>query len=286
MIRWGTDSSGRGIYMTRWMHTVFEAVRRHPLVQPFASQIVIVQGAFMLRNGGGAADSSGVHNAAGCCDIRTWNLTTTQIGLWVRASRMMGFPYWRRDQSWAHGGMPEHAHGVLGTDSPHSSGSLTSWRSYLAGGDGLAGPGRDYEWRPTPLVLIPPLALLREDWLMADQADRIENLVKKTLENTTQLEHAVDALSDAEQRRAVAAREKAEKAADKAKAVAARMIGKLGGIQDQLTEIEQLLAKGDAETARVRVAAMSLQVRHDLKEDPDIDGVDNPADRESEAPPA
>jgi hypothetical protein len=27
------------------------------------------------------------------------------------------------------------------------------WASYVAGGDGLDGPGSDYEWRPSPLVL-------------------------------------------------------------------------------------------------------------------------------------
>lgn len=258
VIRVGTDSSGRTIWMTQWMRQVYAACRAHPLILPFAWKITVVQGAFMLRDGGGAGDSAGVHNAAGCIDIRTWNLTTTEINLWVRVTRMLAFPFWRRDWSWAHGGMSPHAHGVLGTDAPMSSGSLTSWRSYVGGGDGLAGPGRDYEWRPSPLVLVTPIQSVAKGWLMADQADRIE----KKIDN---LSRDLDTFRTNEARRD-------RDAAQKARESKERLVDVMGGITDMLGALinQDMVSKDDLKKVQKRL----LQA---LADDPTIDGKDNPA---------
>lgn len=154
---YGTDSSGRTIYLTTFMADWYEARCAAVGFRP-----TIVQGGFMTRNGGGAADSSGAHDQGGCIDVRTRDLTEVQIDAWVRETRDHGGATYRRDLTAKHGGMDAHAHTTLGADQPLSSMARLLWASYVAGGDALAaGPGRpsaapDYEYRPNPLVLIPP----------------------------------------------------------------------------------------------------------------------------------
>lgn len=150
----GTDSSGRAIYMTAHMRRVWALILAHPKVAPFADKLVIVQGAFMVRNGGGATASSGYHDGGGCLDVRTWNLSGSELETFIRVARRHGFAFWRRDKF--HGGMDPHAHGVLGSDSDLSAGAQRQWQAYLNGRDGLASNGPDYEWRPDPLVTAPP----------------------------------------------------------------------------------------------------------------------------------
>lgn len=155
VVRFGTDPSGRPIFGTQFMIDVWNQILADPDVAPFASKVVIVQGAFMERvAGGGAAASAGYHDKAGCWDIRTWNLTADELERFIRAARRNGWAFWRRDK--LHGGMESHAHGVLGTDQPLAAGAAHQWQQYIAGGDGLASNGPDYEWRPNPLVTTPP----------------------------------------------------------------------------------------------------------------------------------
>lgn len=157
MKQFGTDSIGRGIFLTVF-HREWLKARERNLGFP----LVITQGAFMVRNGGGAPDSNGFHDQAGCVDLRSKNLTEAQIDAVVKELRDHGAGAWRRDGTAKHGDMDPHIHYVLGVDSPLSAGARTSWSSYRNGGDGLAaGPGRpanapDYERRPVPLVLTPP----------------------------------------------------------------------------------------------------------------------------------
>lgn len=163
--RYGTDSSGRPILMTAHMHGVIESIKADPRIKPFAHKIIVTQGAFMEDvPGGGAEDSGTFHDRAGCCDFRTWNLSTRELDLFIRVGREHGFALWRRNEK--HGGMEEHAHGVLGSDFPLTPAAAAQWHEYVTGGDGLKGDGRDYEWRPVPLVLEPPedpdMALLNE----------------------------------------------------------------------------------------------------------------------------
>ena len=145
----GIDSSGRAILATDYMWSWWEDV-----VAELGWRPVIVQGSFMSRvPGGGATDSAGYHDLGGCFDLRTRDLTKTQIDHLVRTIRTRGAAAWRRDQRH---GMDPHLHFVLGTDRPLAVGAVAQWREYIIGGDGLKGSASDYEWRPTPLVLIPP----------------------------------------------------------------------------------------------------------------------------------
>lgn len=250
--------------MTRWMLLVFEAIKRHPLVAPFAWKIVIVQGAFMLRDGGGAQDSSGVHNAAGCLDIRTWNLTTAEITAWVHASRLLGFPFWRRDWTWAHGGMSPHAHGTLLSDMPLSSGAATSRSSYINSGDGLAGVRGDYEWRPIPIVLFPPNELLMEDYLMTAAA---EQKLDQVLKGVAQLGKDLDTFrtNQSKRDRDLLAEVRASKE---------RVVGVVGKTIDQLGLITSQVSDDATKRDLNKLQQALMQA---LADDPNVTGLDNPA---------
>lgn len=171
--KFGTDSSGRGIYATDYMWSWWLAVCSELGFTP-----VITQGAFMVRAGGGAVDSAGYHDAAGTFDLRVWNLTDAQVAKAIRVLRSNGAAAWHRDV--AHGGFTdEHIHFVLGSDKPLSTGAAYQWAEYLAGRDGMGGP--DYHWRPTPLVTTPP----KRDWFdMATDAD-LRKIVDKAIADAT-----------------------------------------------------------------------------------------------------
>lgn len=274
----GFDSSGRPLRNTRYMWALWDALRERPRVKPFAWKLVMVQGAFMSWAGGGASASDGFHNLAGCCDIRTWNLTDAEISILVWEARQIALGAWRRDTSWRHGGMAEHVHWGQGGDRPLSSGAAISWSSYVHGGDGLSGSGGDYERRPSPLIVTPPSYIFVEGFTLDDAAKRRFDALDKKLAN---IDTDLTQFRKAEWERDRNARLEAEAAADKAKAVAARIIGKLGGVQDAVAEIEALLIAGDTEGARARLTLLAKTANADLKNDPDVDGVDNPADRDA-----
>jgi hypothetical protein len=148
-IRYGTDSSGRPIFMTPRMAAWW---RRTVLILGW--EPVIVQGAFMSEvPGGGAADSAGIHDLGGCLDLRTRDLTYAQREQLVRVLRQRGAAAWRRgpDQ-----GMTPHLHLLCGWDLPLTASAGRQWQAYLRGLDGLADQRRDYEERPSPLVTEPP----------------------------------------------------------------------------------------------------------------------------------
>ena len=145
----GSDSSGRTIWATDYMWAWWERVCDDLGFRP-----TIVQGAFMVRNGGGASASAGYHDAGGCFDLRVWDLGAGQVDDVIRACRRLGAAAWLRDAT--HGGFDPHIHLLLGSDRPLASGAQAQWGQYLAGRDGLASNGPDYHWRPTPLVTTPP----------------------------------------------------------------------------------------------------------------------------------
>jgi hypothetical protein len=149
VVKIGRDSSGRDLWMTRFMAAWWDAVCALLGFNP-----VITQGAFQSRNGGGAEASAGTHKRAGVMDLRTWNLTDEQKSLAIRTCRRMGAAAWLRTV--ADGFDEEHIHLILGEDSPLSSEAAGQWAEYLAGGDGLAGNGKDPHWRPEPLVTTVP----------------------------------------------------------------------------------------------------------------------------------
>ena len=159
----GIDSSGRPIlasaYMWEWWRAVVDQLGWEP---------VIVQGAWMSRvPGGGASASEGFHDKGGPFDLRTRDLTTAKVDQLIRVLRRCGAAAWRRDQQ--HGGMDPHLHFVFGADADLAPGAAAQWLDYRAGGNGLTGSsaGRDYEWRPKPLVLTPP-----EEMFMLNDADK------------------------------------------------------------------------------------------------------------------
>lgn len=164
VVRYGLDVYGRPVFLTAFMRDWFEnycdALGFRPL---------IAQGAYMERLGGGAAASEGAHDKAKCLDLRTTDRTTAEIDAMVWEARIRGAGAYRRDQSARHGGMTPHMHLTLGADADGSPMADILWQSYVSGGDGLAGPGSDYERRPNPLVLVPP----EEDDMSEDEVRKI-----------------------------------------------------------------------------------------------------------------
>lgn len=160
VISLGLDSSGRRIYVTRYMRRWLRGLERELGWAP-----IIVQGGFMVRNGGGAQASAGYHDGGGCVDFRTRTLNAKQLDALIAACRKGGAAAWRRDQ--AHGGMDPHCHIVLGSDNDIAPGARRQWLNYLGGGDGLASGGRDYEKRPSPVPTKPPAG-----WLSIRKARR------------------------------------------------------------------------------------------------------------------
>lgn len=146
----GTDSSGRGIWATDYMWSWWLRVCSTLGFAP-----TITQGAFMARAGGGAAASAGVHDLGGCFDLRVRDLTDAQVDRVIRTCRQLGAAAWLRNMD--HGGFKDpHIHLVLGADQPLSPGAKMQFVAYMNGRDGLAGNGKDYHWRPDPLVIEPP----------------------------------------------------------------------------------------------------------------------------------
>lgn len=264
VVHYGTDSSGRGIYMTQWMIDVYEAIKKMPAVAPFAWKLVIVQGAFMTRNGGGASTSAGYHDQAGCLDIRTWNLTTAEVDAFVVASRKAAFAFWRRDLSAARGGMDAHLHGVLGTDKPLASGASSQWQQYLNGRSGLASNGPDYEWRPHPLVTETPNDILQEDYLMSDAAEKkLDQLIALAKDTNSDLA----TFRTQEQNRDKKARVKAQESKK-------QLVAAIAGVVDTLVEID---AKVSDDASRKQLNKVKKQLLDALADDPDVDGADAPA---------
>lgn len=277
----GFDSSGRALRNTKYMWAIWDALREHPAIKPFAWKLTMVQSGFM--GWGGASASDGFHRLGGCCDVRTWNLTTSEINslVWVGRS-VFALGIYRRDTSWLHGGMAPHAHWSQGGDRPQSEGSQISWNSYVGGRAGLVSVSTDYERRPSPLVLVPPAWVFEEELTMDAEVRKAFANVHEHITNARKAtEEEIDLLSDAESKRAIADRRRDREAAEKAKTVATRMINKLGSVQDAVGEIDSALAQGDVKIARTRLALLASSTSVFLKADDDVDGVDNPADEDA-----
>ena len=259
VVRVGTDTSGRPLYSTRFMWAVWQAVLRDPEIKPFAHIIVIVQGAFMARAGGGAAASAGYHDLGGCFDVRTWNLNAFQINALIRALRRAAMAAWRRDYSYLHGGMDPHIHLTAGWDRPLTGGALASWNGYLRNQNGLASGRVDYEWRPSPLVTFPPATLFAEEDYMTTSAAE-----KRLSDLQTQVQHLTDlaeAQATADQRRWAAERERDRAEKQRQRDRYRKLVAKIGGLVD------------DAEEGKVDVK----KVLRLLAEEQDVTQEDNPA---------
>lgn len=171
--QYGTDTSGRPIYMTAWMARWWEGICRELGFTP-----TIVQGAWMARAGGGATASAGYHDGGGCLDLRTWNLTPTQVEAVIHATRWGGAGSWVRDERH---GMDPHIHLVLGSDNGLASGAAWQWLNYINNGDGLSSGGRDYHPRPRPLVTTPPESLMEDD-MKPEDFQKIREIVREEVD--------------------------------------------------------------------------------------------------------
>lgn len=163
-VRVGSDPDGRPIYMTRYQRRWWRRVCIRLGFTP-----TIVQGAWMVKAGGGAASSAGYHDGGGCLDIRVWDLSAAQQQRLVKVVRDMGAGGWIRDRE--HGGMDPHFHLVLGSDAGLSAGAQAQWIDYMNGFDGLATRGPDYHWRPNPLVKTPPPSARKARQAVQDAVD-------------------------------------------------------------------------------------------------------------------
>lgn len=178
--QYGTDAYGRPVFMTEFMHLWFETY-----VSELGWRPRILQGAYMERLGGGAQASQGAHDKGKCLDLETEGQDTAGIDHMVRTARVNAAGAYRRDRTWAHGGMTPHMHLTLGADAPGSPMAEILWESYKAGGDGLGiqPPQPDYEWRPEPLVLIPPEVDMRyRDWDPEDKKALADDLAAAILD--------------------------------------------------------------------------------------------------------
>src|SRR5690349_1591246 len=113
VVQFGFDTSGRPLFMTRWMEAVLAAILEDPRVKPFAHLIPIVQGAWMRRAGGGANASGGFHDFGGCLDLRLRDITMEQAETFIWVASEYGFEFWRRGPSAQWGGMDLHLHGIF-----------------------------------------------------------------------------------------------------------------------------------------------------------------------------
>ena len=258
--RRGTDTSGRGIFASAFFWFVWLRMLADPRLDAFRDRIVVVQGPWMIKNGGGAVASAGYHDRGGCIDVRTWNLTLAeQAILWAVAAEY-GFWFWKRDLAPAHGGMDEHGHAIAGWDHDLASGAAIQWTQARNGRDGLASNGPDYMVRRGPLVEFPPDQLLQEDDMFSDADRSTLNRIERGLGTFRSNELERD-----------------KRAAEKANAVAARQIAALGGLADRLTELAND-TKDDA--TRQELQATRAAILKALADDPDVDGPDNPAPTE------
>lgn len=180
--RIGTDTSGRGIFMSGWMKRCWDLAVADPRLDSIRSRIIVVQGSWMIKNGGGALDSAGYHDRGGCLDCRSREFTAAEMALFVLVMSEYGFQFWRRDAE--HGGMDPHLHGVFGSDYDLAPGAAEQVRELLLDprGDGLAGSyGRDYEHRVTPIRTAPPADLLEEDYMATNEASqKLDQILRQT----------------------------------------------------------------------------------------------------------
>lgn len=269
----GVDSSGRPLHATRqqWQH--FDRVNAE-----CGGILVIVQGAFRARDGGGASASAGTHDQAGCIDIRTWNLSADLRTRMLRAARdpaiVGGAAAWYRTPAQ---GFDEHSHWLLGGDSPMHPDAAQQWRDYLAGRNGLASGAPDDFWRPDPIhpYTYTYLSGSEED-PMADyaaQLDRIAADAQQTREGIATLRDLTQRVAEADrQRDAAEAARFGEFRRTLAKRDAA-MVDQLGRILASLpADVPSL------DQTRKLVREQRRIVLRQLRDNPDTEPQDDPSD--------
>lgn len=140
----GRDPSGRPIFMSSVMKDWWDE-----LCDRLGFTPTIVQGSWMSLNGRGAAASAGTHDRGGCLDLRVWDRKDEEVYRIIRTARLMAGAAWLRD---SRHGMDPHIHLVVEADPDKTWQASRQWTDYVNGLNGLANKGKDYEWRPSPLV--------------------------------------------------------------------------------------------------------------------------------------
>lgn len=267
--RYGTDTSGRPLYFTVAFWTVWCAALADPRLDGFRHRVVVVQGAHMALVGGGAAASAGYHDKAGCIDVRTWNLTLAEQAVLWRVMDAYGIRFWKRGPASYMGGMDEHGHGLAVWDRVLASGAAHQAYQARARQNGLSNGAPDYMPREHPVLEQPPAHAFEEDYMSSTAAeqklDTALGLLREIGGDLTQFKNA-------EWKRD-------KNAATKARKSKADLVSALGGIADQLVELEQ---HADDAATKAGLRNVKRRLLEALADDPDIDGPDNPAPAETD----
>lgn len=267
--RYGTDTSGRPLYFTVAFWTVWCAALADDQLASIRHRVVVVQGAHMARVGGGATASAGYHDKAGCIDVRTWNLTLAEQSLLWRVMDDYGIRFWKRGPAAYQGGMDEHGHGLAVWDRVLAAGAAHQATQARARQNGLANGAPDYMPREHPVLEQPPAHAFEEDYMSSTAA---EQKLDTALGLLREIDADLTQFKNAEWKRD-------KTAAQKAKQAKADLVAALGGIADQLVELEQDVDDAATKDALRRVKRRLLDA---LAADPDIDGPDNPAPAETD----
>jgi hypothetical protein len=251
-IQRGVDSSGRRLFGTRQMFQHFDRVNDR-----VGGRLVVVQGSFNR----GTTASAGTHDLAGCFDIRTWNLSTAERNLAMRAGRdpfiVGGAAWWYRHSGQ---GFDPHIHMLLLGDAPMTSQTAFQVSEYRAGRNGLANRGADDFWRPDVIV---NYKYIKDDEMNEEQERRIHAKLDDFRER-------FDAFATNERSRDVAERKRFSKA-----------ITMLGGRADRLGEQIREAEKVDSRLARA-LRRDQEEILVFLRDNPDVTGKDNPSDEAME----
>lgn len=248
VIQRGYDSSGRPVKATRQAFQHFDRVN-----EAVKGKLVIVQGAFMTN---GASASAGTHDKAGCMDIRTWNLTSFEKRTAVHEARRLMAAAWLRTPSQ---GFDEHIHWVLIGDSPMANLAASQIDMYKQGYNGLGWYAyRDSDsYRPQRIT----------NYVYQEDDDMFSDKDSARLER---IEKELTAFKNAEWKR-----DKNARIQDKERF--SKLVSNLGMAVDVLNSIE---AQIEDSATKQHVQHAKRRIIDVLREDEDVDGVDNPAPTE------
>ena len=249
VVQRGLDSSGRPCKETKFAWQCIDRVN-----EVLGGKMVVIQGSFMA--GIGASASEGTHNKAGCVDIRTWNLTTSERNLMIHEARRLGAAAWYRTQAQ---GFDPHSHWVIIGDQPLADLAASQVDMYKKGYNGLGWYAHkdDFPYRPDP---IRAYQYQEDNMANADQVmQELQSFHKDFLK-----------FRDGE-----LSRDKASRIRDKERF--SKLVSKLGETADVLGALSNSVSD-DATKKQLQQAKKEILAV--LAEDPDVDGVDNPGDPE------
>lgn len=108
-------------------------------------KVHLIQGSY----NSGVSASAGTHDGGGAYDVWPWSGSRSDATKFVNAARRKGGATWDRTGK---GNWQPHIHGIVVGNDRASYGAKNQVSEYRNGYDGLAGSGRDYHWRPSPIT--------------------------------------------------------------------------------------------------------------------------------------